>query len=411
MRILWVKAGKLFPVDAGGRIRTVNILRHLASRHEVTVFSYYQGARDRFYEQELTRHFPRNIFLATGGPGNGSPRLQRTLHYVSKALRPPPYAVSQFDSRAVRRLLREQFESQRFDVAICDFMAATLNFPTGLPTPSVLFQHNVEAALWRRQAQTGAGLLARLAFALESAKMNRYEPKTIAKFDHIVAVSDYDRKLMAEVPDERISVVPTGVDFEKFAAREPLTGRDPVVIFTGAMDWEANVDGIGFFCREIWPAVLAEIPQARLQIVGREPDPRVKSLASRSVEVTGTVPSILEYLQAAAVVIVPLRVGGGTRLKIYEAMAMGKAIVSTSVGAEGLDVHPDRDILIADDPLRFARQVIELLSDENLRLQYGREAVKTASRYDWKVVAAQFERVLAQVISHSAQGTRTRAAR
>ena len=96
---------------------------------------------------------------------------------------------------------------------------------------------------------------------------------------------------------------------------------------------------------------------------------------------------------------------------IYEAMAMGKAIVSTSVGAEGLDVHPDRDILIADDPLRFARQVIELLSDENLRLQYGREAVKTASRYDWKVVAAQFERVLAQVISHSAQGTRTRAAR
>ena len=409
MRILWVKAGKLFPVDAGGRIRTVNILHHLASRNEVTVFSYYQGTRDRFYEQELTRHFPRNIFLATGGPGNGSPRLQRTLHYVSKALHPPPYAVSQFDSRAVRRLLREQFESQRFDVAVCDFMAATLNFPTGLATPSVLFQHNVEAALWRRQAQTGAGPLARLAFALESAKMDRYEPKTIAKFDHIVAVSDYDRKLMAEVPDERISVVPTGVDFEKFAAREPRTGNDPVVIFTGAMDWEANIDGIGFFCREIWPTVLAEIPQARLQIVGREPDPRVKSLASSTVQVTGTVPSILEYLQAAAVVIVPLRVGGGTRLKIYEAMAMGKAIVSTSIGAEGLDVHPDRDILIADDPLRFARQVIDLLKDENLRLRYGREAVQTASQYDWKVVAARFEQVLAKVASHSAQGTETRA--
>jgi glycosyltransferase involved in cell wall biosynthesis len=406
MRILWVKAGKLFPVDAGGRIRTVNILRHLAARNEVTVFSYYQGARDRFYEQELAKHFPRNIFLATGGPGNGSPRSLRTLHYVSKALQAAPYAVSQFDSRAVRLALREQFDSNRFDVAVCDFMAATLNFPTGLPTPSVLFQHNVEAALWRRQAHTGEGLLARLAFALESTKMNRYEPKTIAKFDHVVAVSEYDRKLMAEVPDERISVVPTGVDFEKFAAREPHAGNDPIVIFTGAMDWEANIDGIRFFCREIWPTVLSEVPQAKLQVVGREPDPRVKSLASISVQVTGTVPSILEYLRAAAVVIVPLRVGGGTRLKIYEAMAMGKAIVSTSIGAEGLDVHTDRDILIADAPLRFARQVIDLLKDENLRLQYGREAVKTASQYDWKLVATRFEHILAEVASRGAHDTR-----
>jgi polysaccharide biosynthesis protein PslH len=409
MRILWVKAGKLFPVDAGGRIRTVNILRHLASRNEVTVFSYYQGTRDRSYEQEFTRQFPHSIFLATGGPGNGSPRLQRTLHYVSKALRPPPYAVSQFDSTAVGRLLREQFESGRFDVAVCDFLAATLNFPTGQSTPSVLFQHNVEAALWRRQAKTGAGLLARLAFLLESAKMNRYEPKAIAKFDHVVAVSDYDRRLMAGVPDERISVVPTGVDFEKFSARALRSGNDPIVVFTGAMDWEANIDGISIFCREIWPRVLAEIPQARLQIVGREPDPRVKSLASSSVEVTGTVPSILEYLEAAAVVIVPLRVGGGTRLKIYEAMAMGKAIVSTSIGAEGLDVHPDRDIVIADDPLRFARRLLDLLKDKNLRLQYGREAAQTASQYDWRVVAARFEQVLAKAASHSARGSGTRA--
>jgi glycosyltransferase involved in cell wall biosynthesis len=162
------------------------------------------------------------------------------------------------------------------------------------------------------------------------------------------------------------------------------------------MDWEANVDGIEFFCGEIWPMILAEIPDARLLIVGREPGPRVKRLASASVEITGTVPSILEYLEKAAVVIVPLRIGGGTRLKIYEAMAMGKAVVSTSIGAEGLDVHPDRDIVLCDAPSEFAHRVIQLLRDENLRLKYGREAVKTVSLYDWAVIARRFEEVLAK---------------
>lgn len=403
MRILWVKAGKLFPVNTGGRIRTVNILRNLAVRNDITVFSYYQGTRDQSYEKELSRHFPNNTSISIHTPGNGSPRLLRSLHYLSTLLLPSPYAVSQVSSRAVRRALREHLQSGRFDVAVCDFLAATLNFPTELPTPKVLFQHNVEAVLWRRQSKTGANPMARLAFILEAAKMKRYERKAIGKFDHVVAVSEHDRQLMSEMSDVAITVVPTGVDYMKFSRKTPCPGDDPIVLFTGTMDWEANIDGMEFFCREIWPRILVEIPQAKLQIVGREPSTRVKNLKSTTVEVTGTVPSVLEYLEKAAVVIVPLRVGGGTRLKIYEAMAMGKAVVSTRIGAEGLDVHPDQDIALADEPRDFARRVTDLLRDKDLRVKFGGEAVKTVSQYDWKVITKRFEEVLA--ITAALKGT------
>ena len=406
MKILWVKAGKLLPINTGGRIRSYNILRYLANGHDVTVFSYYQGKQDPSYDEALSRHFSDTVCIATGAPGNGSPRLLRTLHYLSKLCRASPYAVSQFDSKRVRLALRNYLQSRRFDVAVCDFLAASLNFPNRVVIPTVLFQHNVEAVLWQRQSQVGASPIARLAFSVEAAKMKRYEPAAIGKFDHVVAVSDSDRRRMGGVSDDRITVVPTGVDIEKFAGKAVAVVSDPVVVFTGTMDWEANVDGIEFFCDQIWPMILAEIPDARLLIVGREPGPRVKRLASASVEITGTVPSILEYLEKAAVVIVPLRIGGGTRLKIYEAMAMGKAVVSTSIGAEGLDVHPDRDIVLCDEPSEFAHRVIQLLRDGNLRLRYGREAVKTVSQYDWAVIARRFEEVLAKATAVRASKVR-----
>src|SRR5271156_4388166 len=406
MRILWVKAGKLLPINTGGRIRSYNILRYLASGHDVTVFSYYQGKQDPSYDEALSRHFSDTVCIATGAPGNGSPRLLRTLHYLSKVCGASPYAVSQFDSKRVRLALRNYLQSRRFDVAVCDFLAASLNFPNRVLIPTVLFQHNVEAVLWQRQSRVGASLIARLAFSVEAAKMNRYEPAAIRKFDHVVAVSDSDRRRMGGVSDDRITVVPTGVDIEKFARKEMAVVSDPVVVFTGTMDWEANVDGIEFFCNEIWPIILAKVHGARLLIVGREPGPRVKRLASGSVEITGTVPSILEYLEKAAVVIVPLRIGGGSPPEIFENKAMGKAVVSTSIGAEGLDVHPDRDIVLCDAPSEFAHRVIELLRDENLRLRYGREAVKTVSQYDWAVIARRFEEVLAKATAVRASKVR-----
>jgi glycosyltransferase involved in cell wall biosynthesis len=163
------------------------------------------------------------------------------------------------------------------------------------------------------------------------------------------------------------------------------------------MDWEPNVDGVEYFCSEIWPAIKAEVPEARFRIVGRNPVRRVEKWASESIEVTGRVPSVIEHLRESAVVIVPLRIGGGTRLKIYEAMAAGKAVVSTTVGAEGLDVHHGRDIILADDARAFSQAVIMLLRDRGLRGRYEKAAAETTARYDWAAIGQRFSEVLQSV--------------
>ncbi len=197
--------------------------------------------------------------------------------------------------------------------------------------------------------------------------------------------------------EARISVVPTGVDLQQFVPEMAARERGPLVVFVGAMDWEPNIDAVEYFCQQILGRVRDEVPEARFRIVGRNPHPRVCRLASNSVEVTGSVPSVLDHLREAAVVVVPLRIGGGTRLKIYEAMAMGKAVVSTSVGAEGLEVHPGQDLILADDAPAFAKAVQMLLQDRELRGRYEQAAARCARSYDWGVVGEKFVQTLCAV--------------
>ncbi len=237
--------------------------------------------------------------------------------------------------------------------------------------------------------------LKRQVYAVEFRKMLRYERGAVRRFQHVIAVSEHDRSLMeAWVEGSRITVVPTGVDLEQYRPdfSHPLVS--PLVVFVGAMDWEPNVDAMEYFCEEIWPSVLVQAPAAKLRIVGRNPGDRVRKLASDSVEITGRVSSVVEHLRDAATVVVPLRIGGGTRLKIYEAMAAGKAVVSTSVGAEGLDVRHGRDIILADDPRPFADAVLTLLRDQNLRQKYEHAAAARAAQYDWSVIGENFGHVL-----------------
>ncbi|HEY3136229.1 MAG TPA: glycosyltransferase family 4 protein [Blastocatellia bacterium] len=392
MRILWAKAGKLLPVDTGGKIRSYNILRGLQNRNDITLLSYYGGARDADYEQQIAEHFPGAVTIETGVPDSSA------IDYLRRLANHAPYAVTKFTSPKVTRTIKALLAEDHFDVAICDFLSASLNFPRANCTPTVLFQHNVESALWNRQQNHEPNPARRIAFKIEAAKMLRYERAAVRRFDHVIAVSESDRQIMKTMIDEsRISVVPTGVDLCKYQAATGTSARKPLVVFLGSMDWEANIDAVEYFCREIWPRVHSRAPGARFRIVGRNPHPRINRLASADIEVTGTVPSVIEHLREAAVVVVPLRVGGGTRLKIFEAMAMGKAVVSTSIGAEGLDVHHKRDILLADTAESFADCTIALLRDIELRERIEGAAAELAAQYDWSVIAERFEQILVRV--------------
>jgi glycosyltransferase involved in cell wall biosynthesis len=396
MRILWVKAGKLLPVDTGGKIRSFNILRELAQTNAVTLLTYYGGARDKDYEQQIQDRFPGAVTIHTAAPD--TTMFERAIDYLRRLPSSAPYAVTKFYSPEVEQWINDRRGARQFDVAVCDFLSATLNFSEPLELPTVLFQHNVESVLWRRQAAHEPNRIQRLAFKIEAAKMTRYERGAVNRFHHIIAVSEQDREQMAGMTDAaRISVVPTGVDLKQFTPTLAARAARPVVVFVGSMDWEANIDGVDFFCREVWPLVVRAVPDATLRLVGRNPHARVTRWADNSIQVTGTVPSVIEHYEEAMVNIVPLRIGGGTRLKIYEAMAMGKATVSTSIGAEGLDVEDGRDILLADDAARFADAIIQLVRDDALRRRIEGAAARKAAQYDWSMIAGRFAAILAHV--------------
>ncbi len=397
MRILWVKAGKLLPVDTGGKIRSFNILRKLARNNAVTTLSYYGGSKEPGYEAALTKELPGAHCIHTGATDGGG--LMQALDYLRRLPNSAPYAVTKFTDRRVVETLRDWLPANRFDVAVCDFLSASLNFPDQLPLPCVLFQHNVESSLWSRMATTEANPVRKLSYKTEAAKMRRYERATLQRFRHVIAVSETDKQqMLAMDPSCAISVVPTGVDTEKYQVFPSASGDPPRIVFTGSMDWEPNIDAVEYFCSEIWPTIVLRFPAAKFQIVGRNPHARVKQLASSTIEVTGTVPSVSDYLRDAAVVIVPLRIGGGTRLKIFEAMAMGKALVSTTIGAEGLDVTSGENCILADSPETFGDSILSLLSDVPLRRKYERTAAALAARYDWSNIARQFEEVLQHAI-------------
>lgn len=405
MRVLWVKAGKLLPVDTGGKIRSFNILRRLAKDHELTLISYYGGRRDPDYEAALPKQFPQSQIVYTAAADSDG--FRGVLDYLYRLPRFAPYSVSKFTHPSVRKLVARQLSGGQFDVAICDFLAASLNFPVKLPIPCLLFQHNVESSLWQRMATTESHPLRKLAYALEYARMSGYERRTLGRFHHIIAVSEHDRQQMLEMcPACEITVIPTGVDTQQFPVAPPSSAAPPRIVFTGSMDWEPNVDAVEYFCGQIWPRILAEFPDAIFQIVGRNPFAKVQRLASHSVQVTGTVPSVTDYLRNATVVVVPLRIGGGTRLKIYEAMAMGKALVSTSIGAEGLSFQNGRDLLLADDASSFADAILLLLRDAQVRRKLEQAAVQLAAQFDWSVVAGQFSDVLQRITSGISTGSR-----
>ena len=393
MRIVWVKGNRLLPVHSGGDIRSYHIARELARHHELTFLSYYDGKPDAVYEKALAEHFQDAICVCTGKSESSS--LARGVDYLTHLPSPHPYAVGRFGCPEVRARLQGCFEGRRFDVAICDFLDAAINFPRHLSVPSILFQHNVESEIWRRHASTESNPLKRQMYAVEFRKMLRYERNAARKFHHIIAVSGHDRSLMETwVEGAKITVVPTGVDLAQYRPAFDRVPQSGLVIFVGAMDWEPNVDAMEYFCQRIWPAIRSQAPEAKLRIVGRNPGDRVRKLASDHVAITGRVPSVADHLREASVVVVPLRIGGGTRLKIYEAMAAGKAVVSTSIGAEGLDVHPGRDIVLADNPQSFADAVLTLLRDKDLRRNYEKAAAELAQQYDWSIIGEKFGRTL-----------------
>jgi sugar transferase (PEP-CTERM/EpsH1 system associated) len=406
VRILWLKADPLLPLDKGGKLRTWHLMRQLAHRHEITFLSYADPGQPRSDIDGMREVAREVVTIQRRDPPKGSLAFYggAARHLLNRL----PYAVGKYESAAYRRQLADVLATGGFDVIVCDFLPPAVNMPAHLPCPVVLFTHNVEAEIWRRHAETASSSLARLLYRVQHRRMLRFEAATLARFDGVLAVSDADRETFARlypaVTRRPTHVVPTGVDTVFFAPAAGTTaGASPAhsrsLVFTGSMDWLPNEDAMLFFCREILPLVRAEEPAVTLSIVGRAPTPAVRRLGSDpAITVTGRVDDVRPAMREAAVYVVPLRIGGGTRLKIFEAMSMAKAVVSTAVGAEGLPVSAGDHLLLADEPRAFARSVVRLMRDVDCRRAIEQAArALVVSRYDWSVVAGSLEDALIRV--------------
>lgn len=397
MKILWVKAGGLVPPDIGGKIRSYHIVKQLAARHDVTLFTFYAAFPDDPHA-ELDKVFHRSICLPLQIPARGTLGDYANLaRGVASGL---PYSVVKYCQADVRRKLKEVARQETWDAMVCDFVLPAAILPWDVPGPKVVFTHNVEAMIWKRHYEVATNPLWKAVSWREYRSMERFERRNLARADRVLTVSGADRDFFSEyLPVDKIDVISTGVDVDYFRANFDVPDV-PELVFTGSMDWMPNEDGIFFFVEEILPRIRRQIPETVFTIVGRKPSARVQALATqdRGIRVTGRVEDIRPYVERAAVYVVPLRVGSGTRLKIFEAMAMGKAIVTTTLGAEGLPVSGGADVLFADAPEQFADATVRLLRDRSERLRLGRAARKLVEeRYSWAAVATEFENVLEQV--------------
>jgi glycosyltransferase involved in cell wall biosynthesis len=399
MRILWIKTSPLHPLTRGGDLRTFHLLRHLHSRHEVTFVGITADAgqvagakkageysRDAVWvhEPQASLQLAKWRFLAGA------------LVNVASSL---PYAVARFRSTRLRQLLAAKLKEQCHDLVVADFLFPAASLPWEIKAesqcPWVLFQHNVESMIWRRRAEGKRGVQA-LYYKTQRDRMLRFENDASRRFDGVLAVSEEDARIFQTEMNlaNVLGVVPTGVDLDYFQSVPRSASSVPTVVFMGSMDWYANVDGVTWFAEAVWPLVQRQMPQARFVVVGRKPPPEILALATsgRNIEVTGTVPDVRPFLRGADVIVVPLRIGGGTRLKIYEAMAAEVPVVSTRIGAEGLSVVDGRHVLLADSAEDTASQVLKVLRSPVLAADLARNALEEVARpCSWAAAAEIFE--------------------
>jgi glycosyltransferase involved in cell wall biosynthesis len=393
VKILWLKTELLHPIDKGGKIRTYHMLKRLKRDHEITYLALSSEGDSIEALDRATEYCHRVLTV----PWSASQK--RSLRFYGDLLRnvasPLPYAVQKYHSLKMRQMIERELGKGRYDLLVCDFLAPSLNLPGLSGCASLLFQHNVEAAIWRRHHETASGRLKKLYFYSQWRKMRVYEEAACRKFDAVVAVSTADRDAMRDdygLP--HVYDVPTGVDTDYY---KPLSeARDPFgLVFTGSMDWLPNEDAILYFAKRVLPRVAAVFPQVSLTVVGRSPTQQLLDLALSNprIKVTGRVDDTRPYVDAAAAYVVPIRIGGGTRLKIYEAMSMARPVISTSIGAEGLPLRNGEDLLIADGPGEFGEAVIRVLADPGFAARIGERSRRVVcEQFDWDRAATAFAR-------------------
>jgi len=386
MRILYITDYLPYPLIAGDLIRNYNLICCVAKSHQVSIVGFQIPGScnsithlEKYCEHIEGAYLPnrRKLF-----------RLHRMFSYL---LSGTPYDFEFLYSKELIWKIKALTSSVHFDIIQIEHSRMALYREAVLSdarTKHVLTFHNVASHQYDRIANIILTPLKRARTWLYSRMLRRWEPYYAEHFDRCIAVSTDDRNLLLSAnPRLKVAVIPNGIDTRRYQ-RLPMEEIHPTLLMVGSMSYLPNVDGAIWFCHEILPIIKKALNNIQILIVGSSPSPEVTRLDGNAVCVIGQVDDVIPYYKQSAISIVPLRAGGGTRLKVLEAMALGRPIVSTTIGCEGLDVVDGEHLLIADHPEQFAEKIVQLLTKTDLYrhiTQNARQLVE--EKYDWKIIS------------------------
>ncbi len=388
LKVLFALPFTPVPPDFGGALRVYHLVKQVALRHHVSAVCYGTAEDAERLRSELSLE---EVVMVPPTWKAAHRRLgQLWSTFTDKSF----FQLSVL-SRDFQRALDAMLSRGRFDVVQTEFSHLG---PFALNTTAlkVLDTHNVEYDNFHRMWQTSPLGVKKLHYGLEYRKMRAAELDWCARQDVVLATSERDVQLLdRDVPSVPKHVVPNGVDSDFFTPAPAGTEVEPFTLaFTGMMAYVPNHDGIKWFLDQVFPLVLKRVPQAKLYVVGKSPPPHIVQRESAHVRVTGTVPDVRPYVWRAAAYVVPLRMGGGTRLKIAEALAMKKPLVSTRVGCEGIALVDGESALLADEPQPFADAVVRLLEDPALGARLAEQGRQLATtNYDWRSIGERLEQI------------------
>ena len=408
MHVVIVNESLPYPADAGNRIRTLNLMLRLARRHEITyVCRGDEDDRRTAAANQYLRGHRVNVVVADRAPQRKR-GLQFCARLAANLFSPLPYAAASHNSAAVREMVRTLVTQNTVDLVQFEWLAYADCLPLGAGARTVVMAHNIESLIWQRYCESESNALRRLYLQQQWKKFRTYEGQLLRRADGVVCVSHDDARLARNMfGAHRTWVVENGIDRPFF---EQAHGRrqEEIILFVGSLDWRPNQDAVRLLLNELFPQVRRQRPAARLWLVGRKPGEWLRRAVQESpgVELFADVPDVRPYLASATVMAVPLRVGGGSRLKILEAMACGLPVITTRIGCEGLAVRPGEDLLVREIS-QFADGLLWALANPGPMQQMGQNARQLALKdYDWDVLADRLETVWETLLRGDSDATR-----
>ena len=396
MKILVIDEEFPYPLNNGKRTRSFSLTRALGAHADVSYLAYGEQ------ESEAVRSL-EGIGVrchAVVPPDRRQSGLKFYLRLFLNLFSPLPYIVTSHYTERFARRLAELIDTEGYDLLICEWSPYAIFLKDLEGIRSIIVAHNIESFIWARYEENEANPLRRWYIQVQKKKVERFERECFSWSDGATAVSHAEaREIEGYGVSYRVQTVENGVDVDFFRPT-PDTPDPETVIFSGAMDWRPNQDAVEFLVHDILPRIHARAPAVEFRVVGRTPPKSIEELDMLDgVSITGTVDDVRPYMAKSSICVVPLRIGGGSRLKILAAMAMGKPVISTSIGAEGLDVTDGADIIIADGADEFAATVVSGLQDP-ARLQKiaeaGRQLVE--DRYRWESLGSKLHDYLAGIV-------------